>query len=99
MPIKRIKKEDIPAATRNRKSPLKELPEWHDVQAVLAQGLKPAEAVEITLSDRTLDRLKLKNATRLFVNIIQKKLKDLNLQYDVWQQGGKDGKIIYICGR
>ena len=99
MPVRRMKVADIPVATRNRKSPLKELPEWTDVQAVLAQGLKPAEAVELTLSTETLKRLKLKNATRLFCNIIKKHIRELKLDYDVWQQGGRDGKVIYIAGR
>lgn len=99
MPVKRIQAADIPPATRNRHSPLKEIPEWLDVQAVLAVGLKPKEAVVVELYPDTLKKLKLKNATRLFCNLIKKKVQELKLDYDVWQQGGRDGKAIYIAGR
>lgn len=99
MPIKRIKAIDIPPAVRNRKSPLKELQEWHDVQAVLAGGLKPKEAVELTLSIQTLQRLNMKNATRIFTNMVKNKVAELKLDYDVWQQGGPSGKVIYIAAR
>lgn len=99
MPVKRIKVIDIPMATRNRQSPLKLLQEWADVQAVLVGGLKPKEAVELTLSQNTLEKLRLKNATRLFAMLIKKKVRELKLEYDVWQQGGPNGKTIYIAGR
>lgn len=102
MPVRRIKKKDVPPATRNRESPLKKTPEWGDVLAVLAQGLKPHEAVEVSLAPESVAKLQLKNpsnATRLLRNLIRDKVKELKLQYDVWQQGGPGGTVIYIAGQ
>ena len=102
MPVKTIKKTDVPKPTRFRRTPLKETEEWADVQTILAHGLKRAEAVEITLSPKTTSELLdrgLKHPIRLLRNLIKTKVRELNLEYDVWQQGGRDGTVIYIAGR
>jgi len=109
MPVDKIKKGDIPGKTRNRSSPLKTVEEWKDVQAVLAAGLKPQEAVRVTLSPATLrlltvtikgKKVALKEPEKKFANLLRAHIRKLNLPYDVWNQSEPGGqKVTYVVGR
>lgn len=99
MPVKKIKRDTVPENFRVRMTPLKQTEEWSDVQAILAAGLKKAEAVEVTLNPATLTNIKIKNPVQSFRRMIAAKVKELGLEYDVWQHGGKSGTTIYIVGR
>lgn len=100
MPVRKIRKDAIPTRTRNRNHPLKMIDEWKDVQAVLAHGLKPQEAVQIILSPATVTRLKLKEPEKKFAALVREHVKRLGLAYDVWNQKDPDeSRVTYIVGR
>lgn len=103
MPVKRIntKETPIPRGTRNKRSMVTSTAEWRDFEAILAHGLKPAEAIEITFPPKVLSQSKSpKNFARIFRMKAEEKIAELKLQYDVKQVSQKDGQMsIYICGR
>jgi hypothetical protein len=99
MPVKKIKKDKIPAATRDRRSALQDIQEWKDVLAILAVGLKPLEAVEVVIPPETITRIGIKNAVRIFTDLVRAHCRRLGLSYDVFQRRTEHGKCVYIVGR
>lgn len=103
MPVRKIdtKKIPIPRSTRNKPSLVASTEEWKEFQAILANGLKPAEAIEISFAPKTLARASSpKNFARHFRIKAEHKIAELGLSYDVKQVSQKDGQMsIYICGR
>jgi hypothetical protein len=103
MPVKKINTKDhpIPRSQRNRPSIVASTPEWKDFEAILAHGLKPAEAIEITFPPKTVAQAKSpKVFARLFRMKAEAKIQELGLEYDVKQVSQKDGQMsIFVCGR
>lgn len=90
MPIRRINANEIPPRTWDR-DPTRTFPvEWPDFLAVLAQGLKPYEAIEIAF-----DRHKLKDPSGSFLRKAKRHVEKLNLTCDVFRLNGK----VYVQGR
>lgn len=97
MPVEVINAvKQIPKATRNRHSALEDTKEWTLVMTKLQHGLKPNEGLRIVLTQDTLKEVK--HAARLFKMLVDKHMKKLKLDYDVFQRGTtEDGSpVIYI---
>lgn len=100
MPVKVIDiRRDIPRPSRKRKSAVEDTKEWQYVETKLRAGLKPYEGLQVILTNETLK--KVKNAPRMFQKRVQRYLKELNLEYDVFQRGTTEEgtPVIWVSGR
>jgi len=76
-------------------TPIHESEEWQDLVMALGAGLKPQEYIEIEIPrDHKLYK-KMKYPIPAFYRLVQRKLKELRLPYDLYTR--KD--TIYIVGR
>jgi hypothetical protein len=97
MPVEVIDvRKQLPGPTRKRHSILKSTKEWSAVLTKLERGLKPNEGLRVVLTQDTLD--KVEHAGRLFKRHMERHLKTMHLNYQVYQRGTtEDGApIIYI---
>ena len=104
MPIKRIEAKDVPAVRGSWYSIIKDLPEWVEAMQILVTGLRPYEAIVITFSSGSLERLAksgLKHVTLGFGRLIKAYIKKKELNYDVRIKSGRkeSDTEIYIIGR
>jgi len=97
MPVKKIRIDAMLPGIRDRASALRDSDEWKDVMAILQQGLKPAEAVDIRLGPEVLAKAKMKHPHRMFANMIRTKLKTLGLEYEVETRKTFEGPVVYIA--
>lgn len=81
MPIKKSKIHNIPVSKRKRHNIIRESDEFLQLKTMLAHGLKPSEAVQVTLPADILK--KRKNAARLFKMLAVAYIKEMGLPYDV----------------
>ena len=81
MPIKSAKIDDIPPQKRKVHNIIRESDEFLMLRTKLSHGLKPGEAIQITLPSEILR--KRKNAARLFKMLAVKDIKDMKLPYVV----------------
>jgi len=98
MPVEVIDtRKAIPKATRKRHSALEDTKEWVYVMTKLQHGLKPNEGLRIVLSKETTEEVK--HAPRLFKKLVDRLMKELKLDYDVFQRGTTDEgtPILYIA--
>lgn len=100
MPVEVIDiRRDIPRPSRKRKSAVENTKEWQYVETKLRAGLKPYEGLRIVLTHETMK--KIKNAPRMRQKRIKRYLKDLHLEYDVFQRSSTEEgtPIIWVSGR
>lgn len=95
MAITRIKISDLPQKSGNNNSWLKETNDWKELLSILAQGLKPQEA--IVLDCPIVPRNKKEYRAKLFARAIRIHLEKLGLKYDCWAH--KASNKVYIVGR
>lgn len=74
---------------------IKQTDEWHDTIMALEAGLKPQEFVEVYFPPEHRIHQQSKHPLSTLRYALSKKVKELNLPYDVYERAGK----IYIVGR
>jgi hypothetical protein len=90
MPVELIKQDAIPAKQqRHRPSVVERTKEWQQVMDYLHDGLPKKGALRIILSPETTKQLK--HAPVMFRKMLQKRLKEMKLEYEVFVQG-KEGE-------
>ena len=97
MPVKLVEVKDIPRKRFTGVKYYEQFPEWHDVKEILAMGLKPFEAVEVTMSQEMIKSGK--NAASNFALNLRRHCKKLHLDYDIRHTGDKSNGKIYLIGR
>jgi hypothetical protein len=96
MPVELIKQDAIPAKQqRHRPSVVERTKEWQQVMDYLHDGLPKKGALRIILSPETTKQLK--HAPVMFRKMLQKRLKEMKLEYEVFVQG-KEGEqpVLFI---
>lgn len=101
MPVKRVKAVMVPKS-RFQNSFLYETREWKDTVREIGKGLKPQEALQVTLSPQTIAQLPLKNASRAFFVALKRYVERHELPIDVTARAREDGETgmdIWVVGR
>jgi hypothetical protein len=79
---KKIKEADIPKRERKSESRFEKTPEWLAMKADIDRGLKPKDALRVTLTDA--DKLKYRITNRRTVaRFVKKYITEQGLPYDV----------------
>jgi hypothetical protein len=97
MPIRVIKRSDVPAA--KERGMFRVTDEWMELMQKLVSGLAPHEAVEVTLSPDTKNMMGVKSPEKTFLNNLRHHLKRNKMSYDavLRTEGGK--QFICVVGR
>lgn len=95
MPVRMLNFVSSPPPPKAAHHALEETDEWQDFIMSLGAGLKPQEYIVINFpaEHRIHQRIKYPNSS--FVTNARKRIKKLQLPYDVYERGGS----IYVVGR
>ncbi len=99
MPLRVVRLDEVPPATRNKKRRLETTEEWAQLRAKLMDGLRPYEAVYVTFDQDTLKKLGLKTAGRILLYMVKQFIRKANLQYDAWRYHSEGKEIVIVAAR
>jgi|GEM_PF-5695165 len=99
MPLKIVRTDALPRPTRRKVRSLELTEEWTQLQAKLADGLKPYEAVYISFTEAQKAKLGIKNTGRIFLKMTKEFLRKASLQYDAWRYHTEGQEVVVVAAR
>ena len=79
---KKVKENQVPKRERKSESRFEKTHEWSMMQADIDRGLKPMEALQVTLTDADKEKYRITNR-RTIARFVQKYIAEKGLKYTV----------------
>jgi len=98
MAIRIVNVQDVPKRKRNAVPRIMQTVDWKVALAKMAEGLKPQEAIMITLDQDEMAKLKIKSI-RTASRPIKRHMKTYGLPYSVTAKNTSEGGTIIIASQ
>jgi hypothetical protein len=88
--------DDVPRPTRKKRRILMDIPEWNQLRAKLADGLRPYETAVITFNAEDRAKYKIKTLKRVFRDMVKSYIREMHLSYEVDAYSSNGNDVISV---